>query len=81
MKLRQMTQEEAEAVFNLRSNKDFGRFLNYIADHSETVLKALLQNPKLENPEYHRGEGGGITQVLEAVEDAPAVLDKYRNQT
>lgn len=81
MKMKNQTPEQAQAITNLRNNPDFMVFVNYIGDFTEDLLKALLQNPKLENPEFHRGMGGGITEVMEAVEKAPKILEQHKNKT
>lgn len=81
MNMKNQTPEQAQAITNLRSNPDFMVFVNYIGDFTEDLLKALLQNPKLENPEFHRGMAGGITEVVNAVEKAPKVLEQHKNKT
>lgn len=81
MKIKPMTPEQAQAVTNLRNNEDFKLFVDYVGIYGEDIIMALLQNPKLENPEYHRGVGGGISEIMGAVEKASMLLEKYKNQT
>lgn len=81
MKPKQMTPEQAQAISNLRNNPDFVVYIDYMGTFAEAVIAALLQNPKLPNPEYHRGIGGGMTEMLGAVEKAPSYLEKFKNQT
>lgn len=82
MKMKPMTPEQAQALANLqRKSEDFKIFMDYVGTYGEDLIKALLQNPKLENPEYHRGVGGGITELMESVEKAPSVVEQFKNQT
>ena len=81
MKIKPVTQKQAQAISNLRNNADFVVFLGYVGDYGENIVKALLQNPRLENPEYHRGVGGGISEIFESVEKAPTILKQLTNKT
>lgn len=80
MKIGKLSMKEAQALTNLRKSDDFAVFLNYVGTYGEDIIKALLQNPKLDNPEYHRGIGGAITEVIDSVEKAPGILTQYKNQ-
>jgi len=80
MKMSKLTPEQAQALTNLRKSEDFAVFMNYVGQYGEDIIQALLQNPKLDNPEYHRGTGGGITEIISAVEKAPSVFEQYKTQ-
>lgn len=81
MQIKPLTTKQAEAIMALHNNEDFKVFMDYVATFNEDIVRALMQNPKLEAPEYVRGEGGGITQILEKVAEAPTTFEKLRNQT
>lgn len=80
MKIRPLNVKQAEAITNLHRNDDFAVFMDYVGNYGEDLVKALLQNPTLDNPEYHRGSAGAMTEVMEAVGKAPEVLEKFINQ-
>jgi len=80
MKIKKLTPEQAQALANLQQNTDFKIYMEYVGNYGEDVIMALVKNPTLENPEYHRGTAGGITEVIGSIEQASIVLEQYNNQ-
>ena len=75
------TEEVVQATTNLLQNPDFKIFLYAVSERGEEIVKQLLSKPDIANPEFVRGIGSGITEVLEMVQKAPADLEAFKNQT
>lgn len=73
------TPQLAEALVNLRGNRDFETFVKGVQEHITVTTRQALNS---DGPQQSRAAGASIVmeQWVEEIVKAPATLDKFRNQ-
>ncbi len=71
-----LDENTARAITTLRDNTDFRIFMVALADHGEAVMKKLVFTP--DNIHTVQGKAQGITEVLKAIDQAPAQLEAFK---
>jgi hypothetical protein len=61
-----LTEEQAKAVRDLSGNRDFGIFMNAIADYHEILVRQLIECPADQLP-VAQGRAQAILRVTQAV--------------
>ncbi len=75
-----ITPQVAQAIVALQSNPDFQVFMLELSNRGEELVKQVFTKPDLNNPEFIRGLGSGITEVLELVHTAPTALEAFNKK-
>lgn len=69
----------AEALVNLRGNRDFETFIKNVQEHIKITTRQALDSDGTQ-----QSRAAGATRVMEQwideIAKAPATLDKFRNQ-
>lgn len=71
-----LTPQQLQAATNLRGIPDFMEFLGGVADHCANQNEALIKQP--EGDEYLRGQVFALSDLLEAVNNAPEKLTRAK---
>lgn len=73
-----LTPQLAEALVNLRGNRDFETFIKGMQeDIKHHIGRAIHMDGALQT--RAAGAAAALTEVVDAVNDAPAALEKFRN--
>jgi hypothetical protein len=72
-----LDEKTLRALCNLRTNPDFGLFMEVIGTESENCTKSLIMNEKLDSGQLYqlRGKTQAYVSIIDAIVQAPEKLE------
>lgn len=77
--MKQLTPEAAQALTNLRGNRDFEAFLKWVKEYEDSEREKCVDG---EGVVLHQAQGAtkALRRIREAQTEAPATLNKFINK-